>query len=112
MKEEKLDYDVQKQARAGTAAIFRALISVYIIYLAWSILRGVLDGSSPIPVWAGWLAAIVFTAAAAAFGVYTWKTWRRDLEAARLPEDDGEADGNEELDTDGDADAPDDHAPA
>jgi hypothetical protein len=34
--------------------------------------------------------AIVFTAGAVAFGVYTWKTWHRDLEAARLPANDGD----------------------
>ena len=90
MKEQQFEYDIQKRARAGTAATLRAAISLYIIYLAWSILKGVQNGSSPVPVWAGWLAAIVFTAAAIAFGVYTWKTWHRDLEAARLPANDGD----------------------
>ena len=85
MKEQQFEYDVQKRARAGTAATLRAVISLYIIYLAWSILKGVRNGSSPVPVWAGWLAAIVFTAGAVAFGVYTWKTYLRDREAARLP---------------------------
>ena len=89
MKEQQFEYDIQKRARAGTAATLRAAISLYIIYLAWSILKGVQNGSSPVPVWAGWLAAIVFTAAAIAFGVYTWKTWHRGLEAARLPANDG-----------------------
>ena len=83
MREQQFEYDVQKRARAGTAATLRAVISLYIIYLAW-------NGSSPVPVWVGWLVAIVFTAAAIAFGVYTWKTWHRDLEAARLPANDGD----------------------
>ena len=90
MKEQQFEYDVQKRARAGTAATLRAVISLYIIYLAWSVLKGVRNGSSPVPVWVGWLVAIVFTAAAIAFGVYTWTTWRRDLEAARLPANDGD----------------------
>ena len=90
MREQQFEYDVQKRARAGTAATLRAVISLYIIYLAWSVLKGVRNGSSPVPVWVGWLVAIVFTAAAIAFGVYTWKTWHRDLEATRLPANDGD----------------------
>ena len=90
MKEQQFEYDVQKRARAGTAATLRAVISLYIIYLAWSVLKGVRNGSSPVPVWVGWLVAIVFTAAAIAFGFYTWKTYLRDKEAARLPANDGD----------------------
>ena len=90
MREQQFEYDVQKRARAGTAATLRAVISLYIIYLAWSVLKGVRNRSSPVPVWVGWLVTIVFTAAAIAFGVYTWKTWHRDLEAARLPANDGD----------------------
>ena len=77
----------------------RAVISVYIIYLGWTVLKGVRNGSSPVPVWVGWLVAIVFTAAAIAFGFYTWKTYLRDKEAARLPADDG--DGEEAVEETG-----------
>ena len=99
MREQQFEYDVQKRARAGTAATLRAVISLYIIYLAWSVLKGVRNGSSPVPVWVGWLVAIVFTAAAIAFGFYTWKTYLRDKEAARLPADDG--DGEEAVEETG-----------
>ena len=88
--ENRFEYDIQKRAKAGTAATLRAVISVYVIYLGWTVLKGVLNGTSPVPVWVGWLVANVFTAAAIAFGFYTWKTWRRDLEAARLPANDGD----------------------
>ncbi len=81
-----MDYDVQARARAGSAAIFRAAVSVYIIYLAVRILRGVLDGSSTVPAWIGWLTSLLFIAGAIAFGIYTWKCYRRDLKAAKLPE--------------------------
>ena len=101
MKEQQFEYDIQKRAKAGTAATLRAVISFYIIYLAWSVLKGIRNGSSPVPVWVGWLVAIVFTGAAVVFGVYTWKTYLRDKEAARLPvlpeeERDGEAETEEE----------------
>ena len=83
--ENRFEYDVQKRAKAGTAATLRAVISVYVIYLAWTVLKGVLNGTSPVPVWVGWLVAVVFTGAAVAFPVYTWKIYQRDKEAARLP---------------------------
>ena len=35
----------------------------------------------------GWIAGLVFFAAAIAFGVYIWKRYRQDLAAAKLPED-------------------------
>ena len=85
MKEQQFEYDIQKRAKAGTAATLRAVISVYVIYLGWTVLKGVLNGSSPVPVWVGWLVAIVFTVGAVGFGVYTWKPYLRDREAARLP---------------------------
>ncbi len=99
MKEQQFEYDIQKRAKAGTAATLRAVISVYIIYLGWTVLKGVRNGSSPVPVWVGWLVAIAFTAAAIAFGFYTWKTYLRDKEAARLPADDG--DGEEAVEETG-----------
>ena len=55
MKEQQFEYDIQKRAKAGTAATLRAVISVYVIYLGWTVLKGVLNGSSPVPVWVGQL---------------------------------------------------------
>lgn len=86
MKQERFEYDVQKRARAGTAATLRAAVSVYLIYLGWTVIRGIRNGDSPVPIWVGGLAALVFAVAAIGFGVYAWKIYRRDLEAARLPE--------------------------
>ena len=100
MKDARFEYDVQKRARAGTAATLRVVVSAYVIYLAWTVLRGVLDGSSPVPVWVGWLVAVVFTGAAIAFCIFTWRTYRRDLEAARIQPHEEEtepADTEEEL---------------
>ncbi len=83
--ENRFEYDVQKRAKAGTAATLRAVISIYVMYLGWNVLKGVVNGNSPVPVWVGWLVAVVFTGAAVAFLIYTWKTYQRDKEAARLP---------------------------
>ncbi len=85
MKESEPVYDVQKRARAGTSATLRAAVALYIIYLGFSIIRGVREGGTSMSPALGWSAGLVFIAAALAFGVYTWKRWRREVEAARLP---------------------------
>ena len=82
---DKLEFDVQKRARAGTTATLRAAVAVYMIYLGWKIMTA--EGSS-VPSTLATVIGIVFIAAALAFGVYTWKRWRIDLESARLPKAD------------------------
>jgi len=84
MKDQPFEFDIQKRARAGTAATLRAVVAAYIVYLGWTVLRGVLNGTSPVPVWVAWLVAAVFTAGAIGFLFYTWKTYLRDREAARI----------------------------
>lgn len=79
----KLEYDIQKRARAGTAATFRAVVAAYLIYLGWKIATA---GDGSMPPLAARLIGCAFIVAAIAFGIYTWKRWRLDLEAARLPE--------------------------
>ena len=83
--EAKFEYDIQKRARAGTSATLRAAVALYIIYLGWSIIRGVREGSSDMAPWIGWTAGIVLIAAAVGFGFYIVKRYRQDLEAARIP---------------------------
>ena len=85
MDNEKLEYDIQKRARAGTAATARAAVALYIIWLGIKVIRGVVDGSSTIPAALGWAFGIFFIAAALFFGRYVWKRWRADVEAARIP---------------------------
>ncbi len=92
MKDDKLEYDIQKRARAGTAATARAAVSLYVAWLGVKIIRGVVTGGSTLPPAVGWIGGIVFIAAAVAFCFYIWKRWRADVEAARIrtaPEDGG-----------------------
>ena len=89
----KLEYDIQKRARAGTAATFRAVVAGYIAYLGWKIATA--EGGS-MPLLAARLIGCAFIVAAIAFGIYTWKRWRLDLEAARLPEDEETQEGGED----------------
>ena len=83
--EAKFEYDVQKRARAGTVATFRAAVMLYIAYLGWSVIKGVREGTTTMAPWIGWTAGLFFIAAAAVFCFCIWKRWRQDLEAARLP---------------------------
>ena len=46
--------------------------------------------------------AVAFAAVAAAFGIYTFRQWRRDVEAARMPEP--EDDDHYEQEAEGDND--------
>lgn len=77
----KLEYDVQKRAKAGTAATFRGVVAAYIAYLGYRLIKGA-DSTLFIVI------GIFFILAAAASCFYIYKRWKIDLEAARLkPED-------------------------
>ena len=81
----RIEYDVQRRARAGTGATLRALVAGYLVYLAWQILKGVRSGETTMSPAVGYAAAAFFLLAALAFAVYLVFRWRRDVEAARLP---------------------------
>ena len=100
MNGQKFEYDIQKRARAGVKATFRGVVAVYIIYLGYQIIRG---GESAWQIAAG----VVFIAAALAFGVYAFRHWRLDVEAARLPDGpDGSEDAADASADDGTEDDP------
>ena len=77
----KFEYDIQQRAQAGVKATFRGVVAAYIAYLGYKLIR---DAES---IW-HIVASIVFIAAALAFGVYAFRRWRIDVEAARLPDED------------------------
>lgn len=89
------EYDPQKRARAVTAATLRAAVALYIVYLGWSIIKGVREGGTTMAPWLGWTAGLLFIAAALGFAFYAWKRFLREQEAACLPA------GNEEAPEDG-----------
>jgi len=91
----KLEYNVQQRAKAGTTATFRGVVALYIIYLGYSVIRGAGSESSSMPVWLAWGGGIFLIAAALAFGYYTWKRWHIDVEAARIKEETTEEDAPE-----------------
>ena len=84
MDDRELDYDIAERNKAGSIAALRAAVAGYLFYLGLSMIRDLLRGvstMSPVFVWA---VGLVFIAAAVAFGFYTWRRWRADLEAARF----------------------------
>ncbi len=93
--ENKLEYDVQERARAGTRATLRAAVALYVIYLGYRLIRGAGDETSTMPVWLAWVAGIALIAAALGFGIYIWKRWKLDVEAARIREEPGEDAGDD-----------------
>ena len=87
MDEKNCEYDPSKRTRASNTAVLRAVVAAYLAYLGFDLLRDRIRGISTLsPVFA-WTAGLGFIAAALAFGLYTWKLWKRELEAARLPAD-------------------------
>ena len=81
----RVEYDVQRRARAGTSATLRALVAGYLVYLAWQIVKGVRSGETSMSPAVGYAAAVFFLLAALAFAVYLIRRWKKEVEAARLP---------------------------
>ena len=91
-------HDGRKQ-KATTSAFLRCLVIAYLLYLAWKLAWGWTDTPGGMPRWLAYTAAGAFCAAAAAFGVYTWKKWQAGLKAAELtPEELAEEDAEDEKD--------------
>ena len=85
MGDRELEYDVTKRTKATNTATLRAVVAGYLLYLGGSLLWDLLKGTSTLSPALAWTAGLGFIAAALAFGLYTWRTWRRELEAAKLP---------------------------
>lgn len=99
MKKDRQKYDDQKWARACTSAAVRAVVAGYIAWLGVKIIRGVKAGGTTVPPAVGWIAGIVFIAAALAFCFYIWKRLRAELDAARIsPDQETESAGAEDPD--------------
>ena len=90
MRREKKRYHVVRKNQADLKALLRALVSGYLLYLAWRLVG--LGGSDPTfsPA-TGWLAGGVLGTAAAGFGLYSWKEYRQALREAELTPQEEEA---------------------
>ncbi len=70
--------------RAISGLVLRVLVAAYIVYMAWKVLSGVLNGSSPIPEWGAWTIFSVFVLAAVIFCAFALKQFLLLLKAAEI----------------------------
>lgn len=81
-------YNEELRSRAVKKALLRALVAGYLVYLGWNIATGESDSMTQLT---ARLIGGAFIAAAAAFGVYIFRSWRSDMAAAReLPDNEGD----------------------
>ena len=84
MDEKNCEYDSAKRTRATNTAVLRAIVAAYLAYLGFDLLRDWIRGTSTLSPAFAWTVGLGFIAAAIAFGFYTWKRWKQELEAAAL----------------------------
>lgn len=72
--------------RASLHAVLRGAVSLYLILIAVRLVKGTQESAS-MPIWVVWLIAAVFTLAGVCFGLYAWRSYRREQEAAVEPLD-------------------------
>lgn len=85
MSMDKRNYDTEKRSRADKAAVIRAVVAGYLVYLGFTIATNKNTDMSPA------LSRVLggaFIVIALGFGFYIWKRWRSDVEGALLPEED------------------------
>ena len=90
MRESETQYDMAKRGTATSIAVLRSAVAAYLAYLGYTLIRDVRAGGSAMSPVLAWTAGLLFIAAAVAFGFYTWRRGRADVEAARFsarPED-------------------------
>ncbi len=95
MGEKACEYDMAKRTKASNFAVLRTLVAAYLVWLGFSLIRDHLRGVSTLPPALVWAAGLGFIAAALAFGFYTWKLWRRELDAAKFPPPEADERGSE-----------------
>lgn len=81
-KKKNLDPGLLGRAISGLA--LRVLVAAYIVYMAWKVLSGTLNGSSPIPEWGAWAIFSAFVLAAAVFCVFALKQFLLLLKEAEI----------------------------
>ena len=89
---ERSDPNAPRKPGADSRAWLRAIVAGYLIYLGYSLIRDHLKGISSMAPWLSWACGLFFIAAGAAFGFYTWRSWRAAREAAQPSEEPGEDD--------------------
>lgn len=90
---EKKRYHMIRKQQADVKALLRVLVSGYLLYLAWKLVGSSVPG---FPQEVRYLISGTFAVGAAAFGWFTWKSYRAGLKDAELtPEEKAELDRDE-----------------
>ncbi len=64
-----------------TRSVLQGLVGFYLIYLAYQLLKGLIDGiSTTMPRWVAILAILAFTGIGISFLVNAWKSWKKGKE--------------------------------
>ena len=87
MKKDNKSYDFAKKNKAGVSAALRGMISLYLAYSAWGLIRTAGEPGNTMPAWGSWLVGGLFAAVAAAFGWFAWKCYKKDLAEAELTDE-------------------------
>ena len=84
MRRELPKYNLQRKNKVTTRALLRAVVSGYLLYLSWQIIKGAQSGDSSMSGPVALLIGSVFALTAIVFGIYTWKQYQAGLKGAEL----------------------------
>ena len=82
----------------STRSMLQGLVGVYLLYLAYQLLRGLIDGiETTMPRWVAILAIAAFAGIGITFLIHAWKVWKRgrtdqDQDPVKLEEENRETD--------------------
>lgn len=74
-------YHMVRKQQADTKALLRALVSGYLLWLAWKLAS---TNAPDLPQAARYLAGGLFAAGAIVFGLFAWRRYQTDITAAEL----------------------------
>lgn len=86
----KTKYNIVRKNQADLHGLLRALVSLYLLYLAYHLLFAGRDDSS-FPPAARIAAGILFAVCAVAFGIYAFRRYQADRRKAELTDEEKEA---------------------
>ena len=82
----------------STRSMLQGLVGVYLLYLAYQLLKGLIDGiETTMPRWVAILAIAAFAGIGITFLIHAWKVWKRgrtdqDQDPVKLEEENRETD--------------------
>ena len=63
----------------STRSMLQGLVGVYLLYLAYQLLKGLIDGiETTMPRWVAILAIAAFAGIGITFLIHAWKVWKRE----------------------------------